>query len=71
VLKLDSPKLIRIDEGRRSLIDSRRRIDWHIYEYAGSDGHRYLKGFETRLGESPTVPQSGTVAEVVAMKDQW
>lgn len=68
---LTSPREIRVEHNRKSSHDQRRRVDWHLYEYRGSDGDLYRKAFETIRGEDPRVPLFGSHAAVNALQYQW
>jgi hypothetical protein len=70
-IKLSNPRFVRTDDNIRSFKDGRRRVDYHVYIYDGSDGEQYLKGFETKVAEKPNVPQSGTHNTINKVKYQW
>lgn len=68
---LNNPQHIKSEDNRRSFTDERRKVDYHVWEYVGSDGERYRKGFETVRGFAPDVPTRGTHAQINAAKIQW
>jgi hypothetical protein len=68
---LDSPREIRVEHNRKSSRDQRRRVDWHLYEYRGSNGERYRKTFETIKGEDPRVPLFGSHTAINLLQYQW
>lgn len=68
---LSNVRGIRVEYYRKASRDRRRRVDWHLYEYKGSDGEIYRKAFETIRGESPQIPHFGTSAAISALALQW
>ena len=48
--------------------DQRRRLNRVVAEYVG-DGERYRKSFESY--SEPQIPESGTHAELNALRKQW
>ncbi len=71
MIRLEHPELVKVEHRRRSYTDERRKVDWYVYEYIGTDGERYRKSFETLPDVAPNVPPIGTHAELNAVKIQW
>jgi hypothetical protein len=67
-MRLTLRRVMRIDRDVRSCIDRRHRVNVALAEYDGPDGP-YRKEFESK--SEPTVPQSGTHAELNGARKQW
>lgn len=71
MITLSNPIQVKVELHRRSFVDERRRVDWYVFEYVGSDGERYRKSFETSPGVAPVVPESGYHGSINREKVQW
>ena len=61
--------IVKREERARHMHDKRRRPITVTASYFGADGHEYRKAFSAYL--EPRVPQSGTHAELNAIREQW
>jgi hypothetical protein len=71
MITLSNPRFVKIIQGKQGFTDRRFRVDAHVFRYTGSDGEEYLKSFECKPGETPTVPPTGTHLTINQMKIQW
>jgi hypothetical protein len=60
---------VRREVKHRSVNDQRRRVNYVLVSYRGTDGFEYRKAFES-YGE-PTIPNSGTHRELNALAIQY
>lgn len=69
-MKLHRTAIVMERFGVRSSRDQRKRVNCVTAEYIDADGLVYRKSFESRTDRQPTIPTSGTHAELQAVKYQ-
>lgn len=68
-MKLILIRIVKTETKAAPLADERRRVNRVVASYRGEDDHEYRKAFESY--GTPTVPDSGTHAELNALARQW
>jgi len=67
-MKLQLISIIKQEEKHRSFGDRRKKINYVLASYRGSDGNEYRKSFESY--DTPHVPTFGTNEEITKLKIQ-